>query len=170
MLNKNGVGFLIGVFLLPVVIFSQSISDVPKADPSFPAISKSIKLGYLSLFDGDNFQPDQPVSRKELAVVLEKLSVDLNQDSSSTLISKGDAQELKNFMKIYKKFIVEHEGVAKAAESRLALSEGEQKVLNTDMSKLNNELKAEISTLRQEQLYLWVGVVGSAILGSIIFK
>ena len=177
MISKKVLGFFVGIMFFPVVAFSQNIADVSKGDPSFSAISKSVKLGYLSLFDGDSFLGDQPVSRKDLAIVIDKLSTDMSQDSTGALISKGDAQELKNFMRLYKKFIVEHEGVAKSAESRLTLSEGEQKVLNTDMSKLNNSLrieinsfKSEINSLKQEQLYLWVGVVGSAILGSIIFK
>lgn len=177
MFNKKYWGSTLLLCLMPTLILAQSISDVPRTDPAFFAVSRSVREGYLSLFEGDIFQGQQPVSRKELAIIIDKLlSSDLNQNNESNTnaaVTKADMQELKNFMRSYKKYVMDNETTSKLSESRLVLTEGEQKVLNTDISKLNslnNDLKSEIASLKQEQLYLWIGVVGSAVLGSIIFK
>ncbi len=169
-MKRIAVVFLATLLLAQGIGYAQIISDVPKTDPAFSAITKSVKDGYLSTFSSDTFQPQQAVSRKELAIIIDKLSSDLSDRSSS--LTKGDTQELKSLLKSFKGYMSDTDSVRTASDSRLTLVEDEQKVLNHDLSKINDSLKLEIETLKQqnqnEHVYLWGGVIGAVILGILV--
>ena len=70
---------LVGVSI--VCMGQQNITDIASSDASYPAIKRSIEKGYFSLMDGTKFLPDQTVSRKELAILLDRMDA-LNSKAS----------------------------------------------------------------------------------------
>jgi hypothetical protein len=62
---------------------AQSFKDVPSTDPNYKAIEQAVKRGYLSFYQDQQFQPDKPLSRKEMALIIQKISLELDKFSQS---------------------------------------------------------------------------------------
>ncbi len=150
--------------------YGQRISDVSKQDPSFSAISKVVKQGYLSLNDKDQFDAQSPVNRKELALILDKLTSDTDQTSAG--LTRIDTQEIKSSIKIFKQYFSDYESTLTKNATVMTRLANEQKVINTDLTKINDELNAQIQDMKKEnelqRQYMWYGIISAALLGMII--
>jgi hypothetical protein len=160
---------LLALMMMAGAANAQRISDVSKQDPAFSAISKSVKQGYFSLNSDDQFQGQSGVNRKEMALILEKLTADSDQSAG---LSRVDVQEIKSAVKTFKQYFSQYESTNTANASVMVRIENEQKVINHDLSSINESLKKEIQELKKEneiqQTYLWYGIISAALFGAII--
>jgi hypothetical protein len=161
---------IVSLALISTPIWAQNISDVATKDSTYMAISKSIKSGYLPLYSDNSFLPEQAVSRRELAVVIEKI---LSESDESTLtLSKNDIQEVKQLLKAFKSVMGKTESTLDSHSEQLEKIKSEQKVINTDVSRFSDEWNQKLQTLKKEQqdqnLYMWLGIAAAAFLGMAI--
>ena len=139
---------------------SKNITDIASSDASYPAIKRSIEKGYFSLMDGTKFLPDQTVSRKELAILLDRMDA-LNSKAS---LSQSDAESLKKFSEQFKTYLESQQNEKGVVDSEVSQIKTEQKTVNYDISRVEDHaLRVEKKTKRTRYLHLvgaWVGVLG----------
>jgi len=140
---------------------------VTPQDPNYQAIEQAVKKGYLSFYQDQQFQPDKPLSRKEMAVVIQKISTELDKFSQSdTLLNPQNPNTLKLAIGKF------DEKISSLNAQHSKLNE-EFKTLHEDLSKTNDDLKIEVAKLKadnaKQQRLLWLGIGGATILG-ILFK
>lgn len=158
--------FIFLAVLMPNGLFSQTITDVPRTDPSYSAISSAIKSGYLSLFSDNTFQGSGPITRREMAIFLEKLSND-----TGTGLTKVQMQELQQLAKSYKTAFVNLD--SKVASQNVGLTTVMQNTaaVYQDLWQVNDGLQKEMKALKEEnernQLYMWIGIGAALVLGFI---
>lgn len=151
------------VVLMLVVIGSvanAAITDVSSSDTSFPAIKRSIDNGYFSLLDGTKFLPDQKVSRKEMAILLDRLD-QLNQKAS---LSSDDIIQLKAFSQKFIDYLESQQNTKVLVDSEVDLIKNEQKTLNYDISRLEDHIQMVEKRRKEQEIYIWLGV-GLGVLG-----
>jgi hypothetical protein len=166
MKHKIKLTCLFLLIAIPQLTLGQPIKDVSKSDSSYRAINKAVKYGYLPLLTGHTFQGSQAVTRKELAVIIDKLLKKVNQSNLS--LTESEIQELANLSRTFKGTFTSSETSLGQVSNDISLILEEQKVLNADVSKTQeiiDELKRENE---QQKLHMWVGIGIAAALGIMI--
>jgi len=151
------------VFALGVSVAAASdITDIPKNDPAYPAAKKVVKAGYLSLFSDGRFLPDRAITRKEMALILDKA---LKSDGALDLkLTKADIQELQNLSKQFKGYLVDQDKSTQTFSQRVRAAEAEQKVLHYEQSRLVDDNKKLKKDAKDQKSLLWIAI-GLAFLG-----
>ncbi|MCP4050243.1 MAG: S-layer homology domain-containing protein [bacterium] len=167
---KKTVFTIMMTIIFASTLSAQKIKDVSKRDPSYSSVKKVVREGYLSLFSDNKFQAQRNVSRKELAIVIDRILK--NVENKRLKLDKTEIRELVNLSRVFKKYLVDFETNKAQVDNKVTLIEAEQKVINHDLSRINYELKQEIEELKKENdnqhLFMWVGIGLSAILGLVI--
>lgn len=144
---------LVSIILVTLLIISPIanaavISDVSVSDGSYQSIKNSVDKGYMSLFRNKSFQGGRPVTRKELALVIDKLSKKL--ESQKIQLSKSDLQELIHLSKNFKSYLIKHDAQNSLLEQTITNLQNEQKTMNYDLSTINDQLRTEIVEIKQQ--------------------
>ena len=87
-----------------ISIFGQNIADVSPGDRSYSPIKSSVKKGYLSLYSDNTFRPDQSLTRKEVAIMLDQILKYV--DSNKLSISSADIQDLNRLSQTFRESFV----------------------------------------------------------------
>jgi hypothetical protein len=132
----------------------QKISDIGSSDPAYPAIQRSVDKGYFTLMDGTQFLPDQNVSRKELAILLDRL----DSIKTNTSLSKSDTEELKRFSKQFKSYLESQENEKGLADTEANQIRTEQKTLNYDISRVEDHALRVEKKQKEQDIYIWIGI------------
>lgn len=172
MIQKNTPKALFNALLLCALlvtpIAAQAITDVPKTDPAYPAISNAVKDGYLSLNADNTFQGNKPITRRELAIFLDKLT----SDTSGGQLTKPQIQELQQLAKSYKNSFLSIDTLIASQNSTVTTVMQNTASTYQDVWKINDELRTEIKAMKEEnernQLYLWLGIAAATLTGIII--
>jgi len=120
----------------------------------------------MSLFQGGKFQGGRQVYRKELAIAIDRLLMRI--DKKGLNLSKADLQELSQLSKTFKLSLSNTDNRVLSNRGELELLANEQRVLNHDLSRSNEALRSEISGLKDQQLYMWIGIGAAALLGALL--
>ena len=67
--------YILCISLSHSLLPAKKITDVSTQNPHYKAIKKSVDMHYLSLFDNHQFQGNRPLSRKEAAIMINKLLI-----------------------------------------------------------------------------------------------
>jgi len=155
------------LLMIAAPISAQSIGDVSKGDPAYSSIRKSVKGGYLSLFEGNQFNGSNSITRKEAAVVIDKLLDEVHE--SRLELNKAEVQELLSLSNSFKNYLENSETRLNSLEGTHSQLGAEQRVLNHDVSRVNEELQTELNQLKKDnqnqQLFMWIGIAAAAIVG-----
>jgi len=173
MMLKNIGGFamkyIVTVLVMVMMVVKMGycdITDVPKTDPAFPAIQRSVNSGYLPTY-GNQFRPDDTISRKEIAVLIDRMLTLL--DKGPVNLNDAEKQELGHLSKTYKTYLSKLELTVNSHENRLGKTESEQETLRFDVSKTQSELQDEIDSLRienkKQHKFMILGIIAAAIVG-----
>jgi hypothetical protein len=157
---------LLNLFVFNPLLMAQSIKDVPKSDASYSAVKKAVGNGYLSLYGGSTFNGSRAVSRKEMAVIIDKFLKKIDQQGLN--LKKSDIQELVQLGKSFKSHLTTVEGDINRHNATIRNVSDEQKTINHDVSEINESLQKELSELKEQQTYMWIGIGAAAALGLII--
>ena len=161
-LFKTIAYFVIIVLCAPLC----AINDLSKSDPAYKAIKKTLDEGYLSLYN-NQFNGDNPVSRKEIAIAIHALLKKMDQRGYN--LSKTEVKELVKLSKTYKTHLQNIETATNTNHSQLDQYKTNTLTLQHDLTKLNDELRQEIETLKKENqeqhLYMIIGIGAAMILG-----
>ena len=145
--------------LLTSFLFAQHITDVSAGDKSYSSIKNSVKKGYLSLYSDNTFRPDQSLSRKEIAVMLDQILTYV--DNNKLSISAADIEDLNRLSQTFRQSFVDIEtSMISLNDSTVDLAE-EQKAIQYDLTEYHQKVK----TLEDQNRYLWVGIGVAAVLG-----
>jgi hypothetical protein len=144
-------------------LWAIAINDVSQSDAAYKAIEKSVNDGYLPLDNSQSFKPNRNISRRELAISIDKLIDEINKKNLS--LSPTEVKELNHLSKSFKKAYSTNESRLSKLELSSKNSQAEFNILHTDLSKTNDDLQSNITELKKQQKYMWIAIVVSAILG-----
>lgn len=177
---KNLLKLTLVLLLLLQPLFAQSITDIDLSDPSYKAINRSVKNGYLTLFSNNSFEPQRAIARRELAFVIDRLLTDIDQ--SGLNLTKAELQELSYLSKTFKPYLSDFEQKQKEATKGYADLLDSHTTLTYEVSQLTDKineleqtksdqlttidsLNGDITKLKNQQIYLWYSVIGALIFG-----
>ena len=149
-------------FLFISSINGQTIQDVPKTDGYYPAIQKAVKHGYMSTYDSGNFEGNRTLTRKEMAIILSKLHQRMAQKGLN--LRQSELSELVHLSSRYKDLLSDMDATVTQNHHSLLQSIDQQKDFQIELAGLTQELKET----QDQQLYLWMGIGLSALLGILI--
>lgn len=135
-------------------IFAQSITDIESTDATYPAIKRSIDKGYFTLVEGNKFLPNQSVTRAELALVLDRMDNIANKAS----LSEKDISELKGFSSQFKTYLENQENSKGQMQTDVTLIKTEQKTVNYDMSRLEENIQNTEKKRQEQEIFVWVSL------------
>jgi hypothetical protein len=168
-MNKY-LGVLVVSCCLTVCVYAEKIVDISDQDAAYVAISKSVKEGYLPLSSGDLFEGQKSVSRREMAIIIDKLLTD--HEGQNLALTRQDIQELKQVLKAYKTYMSDDQVVRDKTDMALAKISNEQRIINRDLGRFQDKFSTELTQYKKEQeeqqKYLWIGIASAALLGLII--
>ena len=150
---------LIALLILPSLLSAQDIRDVPDKDGASPAIKRSVKEGYLPLYQNKKFKPGQSINRRELAIAIDKLLDEIN--SKNLLLNKVQIQELTHLSSSYKPAFTTMRTEVDSLSERIQKLQSENSQLHHDLSRLEDEHK-------KQSLMMWIGIGCAALLGMVI--
>lgn len=160
----SAIVLLVALLLSPIT--AQSISDVSAKDGAYKAVQTTVKDGYLSLFSGNKFKPGQAVSRKELAIVIDQLIK--NAKDSKISLTKTEIQELEHLSKSFKTEYADLKEQISTFVTNQDSNTQEIKTLHHDITRLNIQLQDEVTELKRQRRYTWIGIGAAALLGIIL--
>lgn len=143
-----------------VLSAAPDISDVKTSDPAYSAVAESVDKGYLTLVDGTKFLPNQSVTRKELAILIDRID-NLTKKSS---LSRNDIVELKNFSTQFKSYLESQQNQKGLVDSEVNQIKTEQLTINYDLSRVEDHVQKVEKNNKEQQVYIWIGL-GLGILG-----
>ncbi len=160
--------FAIGLMVLlasEVPLAAATLADVTKADPAYSSIQESVDQGYLSLYQGNKFLPDQSITRRELATAIDKLNDKLNSRQLS--FTQSELQELQTVAKNFKAYLTSHDETLQSLQQRITDLENTQRLSNLEWVTMRNTLTETTAQLKTATLWQW-GILGGGIILSAI--
>ncbi len=133
------------------------ISDVTESDPAYRYIANSINNGYLALLKDKTFSPDQPISRRDMSIILDKLLLNINEKRFD--LSAIEIQELTLLAKNFKAYIVDNDSSWNQSKNTIKKMATEQEAMNNDINKLTEEIQSMKKQHDQEMIYIISGGV-----------
>jgi len=113
-----------------------NVSDVKETDSSFEAVSNSINKGYLPLSQGDKFYPDRAITRKDMALILEKI-----EQQQQRGLSDSEFDELSKLARSFKDRVITIHSKEQALLEKMETLSQENKELHKDVSVLTQQLE-----------------------------
>ena len=148
---------LLGLIYSP--INAQIINDINKTDGAYPAIKKSVNNGYLSLFSDNSFRPDQTISRKEAAIIINLLIAKIQSQTVS--LSTTEIKELDHLAKTFKGTFSELDDELSRLIKKMTSISDEQVSIRHELA----EYKLQVNKLEKQNRYLWIGLAITFIFG-----
>ncbi len=145
---------IIGWFSL-APLYAEKISGESAMDGK-----RAYQEGYL------DFRGNTSLSRKEIAVMLDKLLDRMDQRSLN--LSKSEIQEVAQLAKSFKNYLMEYETHRNRWNEDYKLMGDEHRSLHHDVSQLTDEVKMLKKEKEETHLYMIIGIISAAALGIII--
>lgn len=134
--------------LIPFKLFG--IADVSSSDGAYSAIKNSVNSGYLPLQQGGKFNPSLPITRKDAAIIIEKLLQDIKD--SKVPLSESEVQDLKSLSRSFKLDLSSLDLRIGDVSKDLASQNEELKALHHDLTKLKEDLVLQEKILDEYRL------------------
>lgn len=150
---------LLAILLIPSLLIARPISDISQSDPNYTAIKKSLDNNYLSLYDNNAFKPNTAISRREMALIIERIDQKINTKAAT--LTKEDISDLKALALSYKTLYSAHQNQETAIKETQARLLAEQKTLYHDLSLAQEEIQRS----KKERILFFVLLGASGVLG-----
>lgn len=151
---------LLLLLFIPLMLEADSLSDVNAKDPAYNAIKSSVDNGYFTLVDGTKFLPNQSVTRKELAIIINRIE-NLNKKAELT---SSEIIELKEFSTQFKSYLETQYNQKELVDSEVDFIKTEQKTINYDLSRMEESVQKVEKSRKEQDVFIWLGL-GLGILG-----
>lgn len=155
-----GVFVLVGVLTMRPV-FAASISDMSTGDDAYDSAQRAVDAGWLPLFQNNNFLPDRPINRRELAMVLDRIGGQSRIVTQS--LTPVQASELVQLSKEFKAYIIRTDSQLTSINAALMQTVTENTVLKMDYAKLMDSYQDEVGRLRAENQVQHSWIIGGGI-------
>ncbi len=132
---------IVSILLITAVASYGTIQDVSVSNRSYDSIQKALDTGYMTLDNKNQFRPTQPISRQDMAVIIQKLDTKLKHRYFN--LSQSDFEELLYLSGSFKTYIVN-------VESDITQLTDAQTALTADLM----NLRSSHDTLAREHLML----------------
>ena len=168
---KHQICFLLAFsFLFTSLSYGQPASDIADNDDTSLAVKKAVEEGYLPLFKGNNFQGDKALSRREAAVIIDKLIQKI--DAKDLQLTKAELQELLHLSKSFKQYLAEDELTKSQLRASIESLQQEKDRAQRDISDVQDQLKSDLKSLKEDNntqhWYMIAGGVGLALISILI--
>ena len=110
--------------------------------------------------DGTKFLPNQTVTRKELAIIIDRIN-NLNKKAELT---SAEIIELKEFSTQFKSYLETQYNQKELVDSEVGFVKNEQKTINYDLSRIEENIQKVEKSRKEQDVYIWLGL-GLGILG-----
>ncbi|TDO78357.1 S-layer family protein [Halanaerobium saccharolyticum] len=139
MLNYKSV-FLITLLL--ILVFSagalaQQFDDVPRDHWAYDSVQMLAERGYLSLYSGEDFNGEQPLTRYEMAEIIANVLKNTAGDSASQKLSEEDVDVIRKLSLEFRDELVKVAERQKEFEQRLNNLEDKNQIQDEDIANIN---------------------------------
>ncbi len=151
----------IWVILCSFLVFSAptfGIEDLSTSDGDYSAINRMVKKGYFSLYSNNAFKPERAISRREAALIINKLTREIDRKNIS--LSNTDLSELKALSTSFKSVYTDNENTIQMLQKENQSLLKQQRMLHHDIS----ELTDTIGQLKKERKLVFGLLAGVGIL------
>ncbi|MEK9657177.1 MAG: S-layer homology domain-containing protein [bacterium] len=139
------------ILLLCHFVHAFKINDLNSSDPAYNAVKSSIDNGYLSLYKNRTFQGKRPVTRKEMAILIERL---LTRKENSTLDS-DKIQDLSHLSENFKPLLSNLQEEYDLLQGLFFGIQEENIALHRDVSVLQDKHRSQELKLKRQQLWIY---------------
>jgi len=147
------------LILYPNIIMAQSIKDISRNDANYKLINNAIKNGYFSLYKDNSFQPNTPLSRRDAAIIINRLETKLNKDQG--ILSREDSQELLSLSNSFKALYNQTNNKLLNVQNENKRLHHEQKIILHDLT----ELQVSNQRYKKERKLLFGLIAVSTLVG-----
>ncbi len=157
MFNYKNVIYLTVVLVLifSVGAFAQQFDDVPRDHWAYDSVQTLAQKGYLSLYSGEDFNGEEPLTRYEMAEIIANVLENTVGGTASQDLSEEDVDVIRELSLEFRDELVTVAQRQKDFEERLKNLEDTNQIQNEDISNLNveiaemNEDVQKVSTLEE---------------------
>src|SRR6056297_2189267 len=142
MLNYKSV---FSVTLLVILIFSLGVSaqqfdDVPRDHWAYDSVQTLAERGYLSLYSGEDFNGEEPLTRYEMAEIIANVLENTVGGTSAENLSEEDVDVIRELSLEFRDELVTVAERQKDFEERLNNMEDTNQIQNEDIANINVEI------------------------------
>lgn len=149
MLNYKSV---LSVTILLILIFSlgvtaQQFDDVPRDHWAYDSVQTLAERGYLSLYSGEDFNGEEPLTRYEMAEIIANVLENTVGGSSSQNLSEEDVDVIRELSLEFRDELVTVAQRQRDFEQRLKNAEDTNQIQDEDIANINvrvSEMQEEV--------------------------
>jgi len=139
MLNYKSV---FSVTLLVILVFSLGVSaqqfdDVPRDHWAYDSVQTLAERGYLSLYSGEDFNGDEPLTRYEMAEIIANVLENTVGGSASQSLSEEDVDVIRELSLEFRDELVTVAERQRNFEERLKSLEDTNQIQDEDIANIN---------------------------------
>lgn len=138
---------LLLILILSVGAFAQQFDDVPRDHWAYDSVQTLAEKGYLSLYSGEDFNGEKPLTRYEMAEIIANVLENTTGGSASQDLSKEDVDIIRELSLEFRDELVKVAERQKKFEQRLNNIEDINQIQDEDISNINvrvSEMQAEV--------------------------
>lgn len=137
--------------LLLILIFSlglsaQEFEDVPRDHWAYDSVQTLAEEGYLSLYSGEDFNGEEPLTRYEMAEIIANILENSVGGTAAEDLSEEDVDVIRELSLEFRDELVTVAQRQKDFEEKLAELEDTNQIQNEDISNIN----ADLSEMRED--------------------
>ena len=125
------------VLIFSVGAFAQEFDDVPRDHWAYDSVQNLAEKGYLSLYSGEDFNGEQPLTRYEMAEIISNVLDNTISGSNSKNLSDKDVDVIRKLSLEFRDELVTVAERQKDFEERLNNIEDTNQIQNEDISNIN---------------------------------
>jgi len=143
------------ILIFSVGAFAQQFDDVPRDHWAYDSVQTLAQRGYLSLYSGEDFNGEEPLTRYEMAEIIANVLENTVGGTSSQNLSEEDVDVIRELSLEFRDELVTVAQRQKDFEERLKNLEDTNQIQNEDISNINveiaemNEDVQKVSTLEE---------------------
>lgn len=140
---------LLALLALPAKAAAESpFSDLSEEHPAYDIVLYLVDEGYLDLYNGDEFRASQPMTRLEVALLVDRMLKRVADGSSAP--SEMDAQAMRLLAEEFRAEIIRVDDRLFAFEARLKRLEDEQPQIVADVVSLRRDVESRLADFGRE--------------------
>lgn len=128
------------VLIFSVGAFAQQFDDVPRDHWAYDSVQTLAERGYLSLYSGEDFNGEEPLTRYEMAEIITNVLENTVGGTSSQNLSEEDVDVIRELSLEFRDELVTVAQRQKDFEERLKSLEDTNQIQDEDIANLNVEI------------------------------
>jgi DNA repair exonuclease SbcCD ATPase subunit len=138
---------LVLILIFTVGAFAQQFDDVPRDHWAYDSVQTLAERGYLSLYSGEDFNGDQPLTRYEMAEIIANVLENAVGGTASQNLSEEDVDVIRELSLEFRDELVTVAQKQKEFEERLNNAEDTNQIQDEDIANINvrvSEMQEEV--------------------------